>query len=137
MKLRQYISIRRYLDLIPEKPNILLVEGNQCFGNTAIAALEDIRENIKEANLLYATDLADYGHKNAVKADATFIGTYTNECGTLSEKQAKNKDIFPSTKLLPWEVEKEEKETIRTKQFRYSDLNQYFTKSKVVKEIDL
>jgi len=41
MKLRRFITIKKYTDLIPKNPVILLVEGNQCFGNTASAALED------------------------------------------------------------------------------------------------
>jgi hypothetical protein len=137
MKLRRFISIKKYIDLIPKNPVILLVEGNQCFGNTANAAVKDIKVNIKNPVIIYATDLVDFGHRNAVKADAVFFGKYTNECETLSEKEARAKDIFPSAKLLPWEVEKEEKETIKTKQFDYRDLNQYFTKSTVVKEIKL
>ncbi len=137
MKLRRFITIKRYIDLIPKNPVILLVEGNQCFGNTANAALEDIKNNIKNPVVLYAADLVDYGYKDAVKADAVFIGKYSNECGTLSHKEARKKGIFPGTKLLPWEIEKEEKETIKTKQFKYRDLKQYFTKSKVVKEIKI
>lgn len=137
MKLRRFITIKKYTDLIPKNPVILLVEGNQCFGNTANAALKDIKNNIKNPVVLYAADLMDYCYKDAVKADAVFFGRYSNECETLSNEKARKKGIFPGAKLLPWEIEKEEKETIKTKQFNYSDLNQYFTKSKVVKEIKL
>lgn len=137
MKLNRFISISRYLDLIPDNPTILLVEGNHCFGNTAKAALDDIEKNIKKAHVIYAADLVDYGNRDAVKADAVFYGTYTNECGTLSEKEAREKGIFPTAKLLPWEVEEEEKETIETKQFKYSDIDQYFSKAEISKEIDL
>ncbi len=137
MILRRFISIKRYVDLIPDKPTILLVEGNHCFGNTANAALEDIKTNIKKATVIYAVDIADYGYKNSVNADAVFIGRYSNECGTLSQEKARKKGIFPTTKLLPWEINKEEKETVETKQFKYNDLKQYFTKSIVEKEIKL
>lgn len=137
MKLNRFLSIERYKDLIPSNPVILLVEGNHCFGNTANAALKDIKDIFPKPKILYATDLADYGHKNSVKADAVFIGVYTNECGTLTKNEAESKGIFPATKLLPWEVNKEEGETIKQKQFEYSDLKNYFSKSKVVKEIDL
>ncbi len=137
MKLRRFISIKRYADLIPKRPVILLVEGNHCFGNTANAALKDIRANFPKATVLYAADLVDYGYRQSVKADRVFIGIYTNECGTLTRRQAIKKGIFPTTKLLPWEVDKEERETIKTKQFRYEDLKDYFDKAKVVKVIDL
>ena len=137
MKLRRFLSIKRYIDLIPNKPVVLLVEGNQCFGNTANAALEDIKANIKKPRIIYAADIIDYGYRNAVKADAIFFGRYSNECETLSQEEACNKGIFPGTKLLPWEIDREEKETLETKQFEYSDLNQYFIKSEVIKEIEL
>lgn len=137
MKLRRFISVKRYADLIPKSPIILLVEGNQCFGNTANAAIKDIKTNFPKATLLYAADLADYGYRKSVKANKVFIGIYTNECGTLTKKEARKKGIFPATKLLPWEVDKEEKETIDTKQFGYCDLKQYFSKSKIAKIIDL
>lgn len=137
MKLRRFISIERYKDLIPKNPTILTVEGNQCFGNTANAALNDIKRNIDNVHTIHAADLVDYGNRNAVKADAVFYGTYTNECGTLTKEEARSKGIFPSTKLLPWEVEKEEKETIEQEQFNYSDLKHYFAKSKVAKEINI
>jgi len=137
MKLRKFISIGRYKDLIPKNPTILIVEGNQCFGNTANAVLNDIKRNIKNVHIIYAADLVDYGNRNAVKADAVFYGTYTNECGTLTKEKARSKGIFPSAKLLPWEVEKEEKETIEQRQFKYSDMKHYFAKSKVAKEINL
>jgi len=87
--------------------------------------------------VLYAADIVDYGYKDSVKADAVFIGRYSNECGTLSPKEARKKGIFPSAKLLPWEIEKEEKATIKTKQFEYSDLKQYFKKSTIAKKINL
>lgn len=137
MKLCRFISIKRHVDLIPKKPVILLVEGNHCFGNTAKAALQDIKTNIKNATVIYAADIVDYSYKNSVNADAVFLGRYSNECGTLSQEEARKKGIFPTTKLLPWEIDKEEKETLKTKQFKYSDLKQYFAKSKITKVIDL
>lgn len=137
MKLRSLGGIERYADLIPSKSTILLVEGNQCFGNTAKSAMDNLRSSLENAKILYVSDLVDYGHRDVVEAEASFFGKFTNECNTLTEAEARNKNIFPGTKLLPWEIKKEEEETLKTRQFGYSDLDHYFRKSKIVKEIDL
>ena len=122
-------------DNLPKNPTILLVEGNHCYGLTAETAAKDIKEKIPGAKIVYAADNMDYNYQKNKYADAVFYGILTNECRELTPEQAKKKGVYPYSYIAPWEVMKEEWETVNAKQFKYSDIDDggrsYATKASI------
>ena len=120
---------------LPKNPVILLVEGNHCYGLTAQTAAKEIKEISPKAKIIYVADNMDYSHQKNDYADAIFYGLLTNECRELTSKQAKKKGIYPYSYIAPWEVMKEEWETVNAKQFKYVDIKDggesYATKASI------
>jgi hypothetical protein len=107
---------------LPKNPVLLLVEGNHCYGLTAQTAAKDIKKALPDSKILYAADNMDCNYQKNEYADAIFYGILTNECRELSPEQARKKGIYPGSYLAPWEVMKEEWETVNAKQFKYADI---------------
>jgi len=122
---------------LPANPTLLLVEGNHCFGVTAAIAAKDIKEAIPGCKILYAADHMDYSYQKNEYADMIFYGLLTNDCLVLTPEQAKNKGIYPYSYIMPWEVMKEEWETVNAKQFKYADVENGGKQFEVKKVIDL
>jgi hypoxanthine phosphoribosyltransferase len=114
---------------LPKNSTLLLVEGNHCFGVTAANAAKDIKELLPQAKILYAADHMDYSYQKNDYADAIFYGLLTNDCLVLTPDQAKKKGIYPYSYIMPWEVMKEEWETVNAKQYKYADVKEGDTAS--------
>lgn len=108
---------------LPKNPVLLVVEGNHCYGLTGLTAVKDIKKILPGAQILYAADNMDYNYQKNEYAAAIFYGILTNECRELTPEQAKKKGIYPYSYIAPWEVMREEWETVNAKQFKYCDIN--------------
>jgi len=120
------IELRRLLGLpadisLSEKPTILVVENNHCFGLTAENATKDIRERFPNATILYAADWMDYSFQKNKYADVIFYGKLNNDTKVLTEEEAIEKGFEIPGTLFPWENEKEEWSTVEMQQFEYQD----------------
>lgn len=103
-------------------PTFLLVEGDQCFGNTVITAIKDLKRVFPKCQIIYAVDCLDYSYRNAVKdlVKKIFYGKDTNHCEELSETECRKLKIGKAS-LAPWENYTEEITTLSGKQFKYND----------------
>ncbi len=120
IELRRMLVMPKDLSL-PEKPVILLVENNHCFGLTATTAAKDIKEKFPKAKILYAADFMDYSYQKNEYADVILYGKLNNDTKTLSEKEALKKGLDTPSTLFPWEIEEEEWATVEVKKFNYKD----------------
>ena len=66
-------ELRRFL-FTPKKemfnhdnPTFLLVEGDQCYGNSVITAIKDLRKIFLNCRILHAADCLDYSYRDSVK----------------------------------------------------------------------
>ncbi len=116
---------------------LLLVEGNHCYGLTGTTAAKEIKKALPGAKILYVADNMDYNYQKNQYADAIFCGTLTNECRELTPERAKKLGIFFGSYIAPWEVMKEEWETVNAKQFKYADISDGGKSYKTKASIDL
>ncbi|MDO9399428.1 MAG: phosphoribosyltransferase [bacterium] len=109
-------------DMFKDNPTFLLVEGDQCFGNTVITAVKDIKKIFPKAKILHVADCLDYSYRNSVKdyVEKIFYGEYTNHCEELSAEKCKELGIGKAS-MAPWENYEEEIATVSGKQFQYGD----------------
>ena len=110
-------------DMFDHDPVFLLVEGDQCYGNTVIAAAKDLKKVFPNCRILHAADCLDYTYRESAKdyVDVIFYGAYTNHCEELSEKECEKLGIGGQT-VAPWENLDEEQATISGQQYQYLDL---------------
>lgn len=134
-RLRRLRGLR--IDNLPEDPDILLVEGDHCFGTTAEAAAKGIKEKLPGSTIVYAADHVDYSYQKNEHADAIFYGRLTNETRELAEEECREKGVQTGSSLFPWENLEEEWETVQGKQHQYRDLDSVSTSSETVEKIDL
>lgn len=134
--LRQILDLPEDIPGLSQRPTLLVVEGNHCFGLTARTAIADIRKRFPKARILYAADHVDYSFQKVKGAEVVFFGKLTNETRQLSCDEAREKGINPLSELFPWEDLEEEWTTVQGKQFKYTDLK-VLSKGKVKKEITL
>ena len=120
IELRQLLELPNTIKL-PEKPVILLVENNHCFGLTASTAAKDIKERFPQATIIYAADYMDYSYQENKYADVVIYGALNNDTKTLSDSEAHAQGFETTSNIFPWEVEEEEWTTIEAKQFTYAD----------------
>ncbi|MBN2095282.1 MAG: hypothetical protein JW727_04490 [Candidatus Aenigmarchaeota archaeon] len=122
---------------LPEKPTLLVVEGNHCFGLTAQTAINDLKESFPGCRILYAADHADHSYQKMSGVEECFYGNLTNETRALSEEECKEKGIFPLSFLFPWENIEEEFETVQGKQYEYADKDSAIKGSELKKTLKL
>ncbi|MFH1232912.1 MAG: phosphoribosyltransferase [Patescibacteria group bacterium] len=116
-------------------PTFLLVEGDQCFGNTVITAVNDIKKIFPKAKILHIADCLDYSYRDSAKdyVEKIFYGEYTNHCEELSKEECKRLGIGKSS-MAPWENYEEEIATVSGKQFQYIDSE--ITKKQSIKKAE-
>ena len=108
--------------VIGENPTFLLVEGDQCFGNTVIHAAKDLKTEFPGCNIIHVADILDYSYRDSAKeyVNESFYGKYTNHCEELSDEECKKLGIEGAT-IAPWENFKEEIAIMEGKEFEYMD----------------
>ncbi len=118
-------------EILGDSPTLVLVEGDYCYGNTSIQACKDLKEKFPKCKIIFATDLADYTYKNAVKeyVETMVVGRYTNHCEELSEEECKKLNIQPISHAI-WEQEDEEEAIPKCEQYKYTDLQEVQKNSK-------
>jgi hypoxanthine phosphoribosyltransferase len=109
-------------EMFENTPTFLLVEGDQCFGNTVINAAKDLKEVFPDCKIVRVADVADYSYKDAAKdyVDKMFAGRYTNHCEELTEGECKKLNIEGAT-ISPWENFEEEIATMEQREHNYVD----------------
>lgn len=110
-------------ELLGEAPVLVLVEGDYCYGNTSIQACKDLKKEFPNCKIIFATDLADYTYRDAVKeyVETMIVGRYTNHCEELSEEECKKLSIGPASRAA-WERPEEEGMIPKCEQYPYADL---------------
>ena len=98
---------------------VLVVENNQCFGNTAQRVAKEVRKKFPNATVIYAAAYMDYSHQHVSGADYSVYGVLTNETGTLSNDDAVARHIDCRLGLFPWESMEEELSIINGKEYKY------------------
>jgi hypothetical protein len=86
-------------DMFPtDSPTFLTVEGDQCFGNTVMQTIEDLKKLYPKCKIIHVADCLDYTFRDSVKKDVLkiFYGEYTNHCDGLSKDQCKKLGIGKS-----------------------------------------
>jgi hypoxanthine phosphoribosyltransferase len=134
IQLRKLLGLPEEINL-PKNPVILLVENNHCFGLTAKTAAKEIKEQFKDAKIIYASDFMDYSYQKNEYADVLFYGKLNNDTKTLSEEKTKELGLDAYSTLFPWEIEDEEWSTIKTKQFGYQDEKEAKINSELKEEL--
>jgi len=135
-ELRQilFTPTKDYLKI--KNPTFLVVEGDQCFGNTVLTVIKDLKKKFPGCKILHAADCVDYKYKDVVKdVEACFYGRYTNHCEELSKKECESAGIEFDSTIAPWENEAEEEATVEGEQFIYEDLEETKNNSKKKMEI--
>jgi len=124
-------------EILGDAPVLILVEGDYCYGNTAVQACKDLRKEFPSCTIIFATDLADYTHKDAVGkyVDKMIVGRYTNHCEELSEEQCKELGIKPNSRAV-WENPDEEGSIPQCKQYQYKDIDKVKKNSKKIFDMD-
>ena len=114
-------------------PVFLLVEGDQCFGNTVIAVAKKLKKMFPKCKIINVADCIDYTYQNASRpyVDKIIYGELTNHCEGLSKDKCDKLNIGKSL-IAPWENYEEEIATLSGKQFKYSDIVP--TKNKSIKK---
>ena len=109
-------------DMFKNDPTFLLVEGDQCFGNTVITAAKDLKKIFPKCKIIHVADCLDYSHRHSVDSyvEKVFYGKYTNHCEELSEQECEKLGIGKPS-IAPWENYDEEMCTLLGKQFEYTD----------------
>jgi len=109
-------------DMFDNDPVLLLVEGDQCYGNTVINAAKDLKEVFPRCRILHVADCLDYSYRDSAKdyVEKIFYGEYTNHCEELSVKECKKLGIGKD-RIAPWENYEEEIATMESRQFQYVD----------------
>lgn len=109
--------------MFKHNPTFLLVEGDQCYGNTVIDAAKELKKRFPKCKILLASDCLDYTYRNSTKdyVEKIFYGVYTNHCEELSKGKCKKLKINPKPGLAPWETFEEESTIMTGEQFEYSD----------------
>lgn len=120
IELRKILGLPKKLNL-SQKPVILLVENNHCFGLTVQTAAKDIKQQFTDCKIIYAADFMDYSYQVNEDADVIFYGKLNNDTKILHQKEALKKGLAIPSTLFPWEEEKEEWTTVEAKQFEYED----------------
>jgi hypoxanthine phosphoribosyltransferase len=79
-----------------KNPVFLTVEGDQCFGNTVIHTIKDLKKMFPDCRIIHVADCLDYYYRDSVKKDVLkiFYGQYTNHCEKLSEQECKKRGII-------------------------------------------
>lgn len=121
---------------LDEDANILLVEGDHCFGTTARLAAKEVKEKLPNCNIIYAADHMDYSYQQNPHADAVFYGKPTNETRELTEEECREKGVETGSHLFPWENLEEEWQTVQAKQYSYQDTDEAEENSDTEKVID-
>jgi hypoxanthine phosphoribosyltransferase len=134
------LELRKLLDLpenisLSEKPTILIVENNHCFGTTGVIVTKNIRERFSNATIIYVASWMDYSFQENKYADTVIYGKLTNETKMLSEEEAVSKGLETPATLFPWENEEEEWSTVGIEKFEYNDVNTAKEVSVVSEEI--
>jgi len=103
-----------------DNPTFLTVEGDQCFGNTVMKTIQDLKRMFPKCKIVHVADCLDYTYKDSVKKDVLkiFYGEYTNHCDGLSKEQCKKLGIGKSV-MAPWESAEEELAVLNGKKFKY------------------
>lgn len=124
-------------EILGDSPVLVLVEGDYCYGNTSIQACKDLKKEFPGCKIIFATDLADYTYKDALKeyVETMIVGRYTNHCEELSEEQCKKLNIQPISRAV-WEKQDEEEAIPACEQYQYIDLEKVKRKSKKKFEMD-
>jgi len=136
-ELRQILFCVKEGNLDTKEPTFLIVEGDQCFGNTVITTIKDIKKEFPNCKIIHIADCVDYKYRDAVKdADVSFFGKYTNHCEELSEEECKKAGVEYNSTIAPWENVEEESLTIKGEQFVYEDIDSVMKDSKKKMEID-
>ena len=109
-------------EVLGESPTLLLVEGDQCFGNTVIHAVKDLKAEFPGCKIIHVADILDYSYRDSAKkyVNKTFYGRYTNHCEELSGEECKKLGIEGAT-ISPWENLEEEIATMEGREFEYMD----------------
>jgi len=118
-------------EILGDSPTIVLVEGDYCYGGTSIQVCKDLKKEFPNCKIIFATDLADYTYKDAVKdyVETMVVGRYTNHCEELSEEECKELGIQPISRAV-WEQASEEEAIPKSEQYQYTDLDNVKSKSK-------
>lgn len=124
-------------EILGDAPVLILVEGDYCYGNTSLQACKDLKEKFPNCKIIFATDLADYTYKDAVKeyVEVMVVGRYTNHCEELSEDQCKELNIQADSRAA-WEKPDEEGAIPACEQYQYTDLKKVKKHSKKKFEMD-
>jgi len=125
-------------NMFDHDPTFLVVEGDQCFGNTVIHTAKDLKEIFPNCRILHVTDLLDYSYREAAKdfVEKTFYGKYSNHCEELSEEMCKKLEIECGSTIAPWENYEEEIDTLSARQPHYEDLEEVKKDSKKKQEFE-
>ena len=123
------------------KLTFLLVEGNHCYGTSAVYAAKGLKKQFPNCKIIYAASNMDYNYKNVVDkyAKACFYGGLNNDCEELSKEKCIELGIDPDKIIIfPWENEDEEWITFgEMKQFPFKDAKETEKKSKFMKSFNL
>jgi hypoxanthine phosphoribosyltransferase len=120
-----------------KNPTFLVVEGDQCYGNTVITTIKDLKKEFPNCKILHAADCVDHKYKEVIKdTEAQFYGRYTNHCEELSKEECDSIGIDFESTIAPWENQEEENATIEGKQFIYEDLKKVKEDSKEKMDIN-
>lgn len=125
-------------EVLGDKPVLIVVEGDYCYGNTSLQACKDLKEMFPNCKIIFATDLADYTYKDVVKGyiETMVVGRYTNHCEELSEDKCKELNIEHNSSRAAWEKPDEEGAIPKCEQYQYVDLKKVQKNSKKKFEMD-
>ena len=124
-QLRRLLSID-HKSVIKSDPNILLIEGNHCYGNQAKYAAHDLKVAFPNSRIIYGASNMDYKYQTVVTdAEVSLYGNLTNCCKELTESQCEELGIingYKSELIFPWEKIEEEWEIVELKQHQYANV---------------
>jgi hypothetical protein len=105
-----------------KNPTILIVEGNHSTGKLANKTISDIKKQIPNSKIIYASLGKDYYYKDSVKnTNFQINGFFTNKNRKLSKEKCKQIKIpFDKFYIFPWENPKEELSELNKQLFDYS-----------------
>lgn len=120
-----------------DKPVLVLVEEDYCYGNASIEAAKDLRAEFPGCTIIFAADQADYTYKDIISdyVDYVVMGRYTNHCEELSEEECKKLEIQPLTRAA-WELAGEEEAILKSEQWQYADLDKVESDSEIKFVVD-
>ncbi len=139
-ELRRLLGLSSH-DFSTPNPNIILVEGNHCYGNQAKYAAHDIKQLFPQSHIIYAASNMDYKNQNVViDAEVSLYGRLTNCCKELSDAECRRHGIingYTSELLFPWESIDEEWGIVELKQTPFIHVEELRTNSPLVAEYPL